>query len=82
MAFLAQPKTWLTNKDVEAVAKVSDRTVRLHTKRMAEIGIIDQAEVFPGHRYRFAAKGAKRDLAYVTRLEKAMEVFGVTPKCN
>ena len=67
---------WITNKQIATEAKVSGRTARLHTLRLVKLGILDQAEVFPAHRYRISEKASKRNVAYVQRLEKAKEVFG------
>lgn len=69
---------WLTNADIEGMIEgVSRRTVRAHTLKLVQLGLLDQAEVFPAHRYKWSGKGAKRNTAYSIRLEKAAEVFGL-----
>lgn len=68
---------WMTNAEIAAAAKVAPRTARLHTLRLVKLGVFDQAEVFPAHRFRISAKAAKRNIGYVQRLEKAREAFGV-----
>ncbi len=73
--FLGAPKKWFTNQEVAALAGVAGRTARMHTKRLASIGVLDQAELFPGHRYRFSEKAAKRDAGYLNRLNRAIEIF-------
>ena len=71
------PGERLTNEAIAAAAPdVKPRTVRAHTRRLAELGIVDVAEVFPGHRYRYSEKASKRNRAYLLRLEKAAGVFG------
>lgn len=68
---------WLTNADIKAsIEGVSARTVRAHTLKLVRLGLIDQAEVFPAHRYRLSDKADKRNPAYTIRLEKAADVFG------
>jgi DNA-binding transcriptional ArsR family regulator len=67
--------TWQTNKEISAALGMSLRNASLHTHRLVGMGICDQVEVFPGHRYRLSDKASKRNLAYLRRLEQAMEVF-------
>lgn len=66
---------WMSNKDLAAALRISLRNASLHTQTLVKLGILDQAEVFPGHRYRYSAKATKRNLAYVQRLEEATEIF-------
>lgn len=66
---------WLTTAEVSEVAKVAPRTARHHCKRLHDLGLVDMAEVFPGHRYRASAHAKKRNAAYVRRLERASEVM-------
>lgn len=70
---------WMTNHEIaKAVAQpVAERTVRHHTKRLTALGVLDLAEVFPGHRYRISDKREKRNAAYVQRIESASQVFGL-----
>lgn len=75
--FSQTPGAWLTSKEVANKAAVSGRTARLHCLRMVKLGLLDQAEVFPGHRYQLSSLAAKRNQAYVLRLEHAAAVFGV-----
>lgn len=73
-----RPDAWLSNHEIaQLVEGVAHRTVRLHTKRLVDLGIFDVADVFPGHRYRWAQKATNRNKGYVARLEAAGEVFGV-----
>ena len=66
---------WMTNREIAATLKISLRNASLHTQTLVKLGIFDQAEVFPGHRYRYSTKAKKRNLAYVQRLEEAVEIF-------
>jgi hypothetical protein len=69
---------WATHADIyQDVADVSPRTIRAHVLKFVRLGLVDQAEVFPAHRYRLSDKAEKRNKGYVTRLETAAEVFGI-----
>ena len=72
-----KPDEWLTNKEISQRSGVAERTTRMHTLRLVKLGVIDQAEVFPAHRYRFSEKGSKRNAAYSQRIKVAAEIFGV-----
>ncbi len=75
--FRANPGRWMSNHDVAAKTEgIAHRTVRAHTGKLVKAGILDQAEVFPGHRYRLSEMAAKRNPAYTRRLEQAASVFG------
>lgn len=45
--------------------------------KLVDLGLLDQAEVFPAHRYRLSSKADKRNKSYLQRLERAAEVFGI-----
>jgi hypothetical protein len=68
---------WLTSKEVAQKSGVAERTARAHSLKLVKLGILDQAEVFPAHRYRLAEKAGKRNVAYLRRLEDACVVFGL-----
>lgn len=69
---------WLSNTEIAAqIDGIAKRTVRAHTSKLVKAGLVDQAEVFPGHRFRWAVKADKRNGGYLQRLEKAREVFGL-----
>lgn len=76
-AFTSASQSWLTNKDIATSTKVGERTVRMHTLRHVQLGILDLAEVFPAHRFRLSQMADKRNRAYLQRLENACEVFGI-----
>lgn len=72
----SSPSKWFTHADIAAQVKgVAVRTIRHHTKRLVALGLLDVAEVFPAHRYRFAEKAGKRNQAMLLRLERAAEIF-------
>jgi DNA-binding IclR family transcriptional regulator len=73
--FMQQHNDWLTSQQVAQGAGVAGRTARQHLLRLVRLGLLDQAEVFPGHRYRLSSKADKRNVAYLKRLETACEVF-------
>lgn len=77
LALKSMPEKWLSNAEVSEMAKVSPRTVRSHTLRLVKLGILDQAEVFPAHRYKFSSKGEKRNRSYAIRLDQAAEIMGL-----
>ncbi len=76
--FLAEPGEWLTARDVSTKAKVAERTARAHCLKLVRLGVLDQAEVFPAHRYRLAGKGAQRNVGYHQRLTQVLEIFGLS----
>lgn len=75
---LVTHKQWLSNKEIAQLSGVaSERTVRFQTRKLVQLGLIDVAEVFPSHRFKWSEKGEKRNHAYALRLQKAGEVFGI-----
>ena len=69
---------WRSNREIAAaLPDVAYRTVRAHTKALVDLGMLDQAEVFPSHRYRMSDKAEKRNKGYFMRLEQAATVFGL-----
>ena len=75
-AFLTDPN-WKTSREIAKAASVAERTARQHCLRLVHLGIVDQAEVFPAHRYRISEKAKKRNISYVQRLEQACAVFNL-----
>lgn len=78
-AFSGTKGKWLTNDEVakRVAPNVRPRTVRLHTKGLADAGILEQAPVFPAHRYRLTEHVPQRGTSYLTRIHAAAEVFAV-----
>ena len=65
----------MTNKEIAEKAHVAVRTARAHTFKLVKLGLVDMAEVFPAHRFRWSQKSEKRNAAYSLRLQNATEVF-------
>lgn len=77
-AFKNRPDQWMSNADVAAVADgITPRTVRAHTHRLAKLGVLDEATVFPANRYRLAVKRNEDAEEHCQRLERAAQVFGM-----
>ena len=75
----ASPGLWLTNKAIAAAnTEVAPRSVRAYTAKFVKLGLVDQAELFLGYQYRWSEKAAKRNRAYLQRLQEAAKIFGVT----
>jgi DNA-binding IclR family transcriptional regulator len=66
---------WITANEIAELANVAPRTARSHALKLVNLGIFDQAEVFPAHRYRLSDKAAKRNKAYLQRIEGAISIF-------
>lgn len=75
--FVRENGSWVTAKEIAAGAEVAERTARHHALSLVNLGIFDQAEVFPAHRYKYSDKAEKRNKAYCLRLESARSVFGM-----
>jgi hypothetical protein len=73
---------WMSHKELATEAKISERTARAYTLKFVKLGLLDVAEVFPAHRYRYAEKASKRNTGYVDRLERVCEVFGIAEVVN
>lgn len=72
---------WLTNKQISELSdSIPGRTVRLHVKRFVDLGLVDQAELFPSHRYKWSSKAEKRNKSYFLRLKNAVDIFGISKK--
>lgn len=68
---------WKSNRQIAEASGVTLRTVRAHTLKLVRLGIVDQAEVFPGHRYRMSEHAANRNRTYTDRINRAAEVLGI-----
>lgn len=78
-SFVANAKRWVTANEIGTNSNVARRTARAHALRLVRSGIFDQAEVFPGHRYRISENASKRNKGFMQRLEQAKEFFEVKP---
>jgi Phenylacetic acid-responsive transcriptional repressor len=77
--FKEHSKAWLTHKDIAKISELNERTVRAHTLRLVRSGVLDQAELFPAHRYRLSQKADKRNKGYMQRLLEADTIFASVP---
>lgn len=68
---------WVTSRELAVGARVAPRSARMYVRLFVDVGIADQAELFPGHRYRLSVKAAKRNTGYLQRIEAACAVFGI-----
>lgn len=68
------PETWFSNSDIaKEVPEVALRTIRAHTKRFFEVGLVEKVQVFPGDHFRFVDSAETKD--YIERLEEARTVL-------
>jgi hypothetical protein len=68
---------WLTNHEIAEAVKdldVSLRTVRLHTRRLTDLGIFDEAMTSPNRSYRMAAQP---NPTYLGRITDALSTLGI-----
>jgi DNA-binding CsgD family transcriptional regulator len=79
--FLASRGRWFTSKEIAEAAGVANRTARMHCRRFTELGIVDRAAVFPGHRYRLSSAG-EWNADYLRRLADACAVFGLSKQAG
>ena len=54
------PGEFLSSQQVAKRAGIAPRTARLHCSGLAQVGILDEARVFPGYRYRLSPHAAQR----------------------
>lgn len=66
---------WVTSRQVAETSGVAPRTARAHLLKLVRLGVVDQAEVFPAHRYRLSEFAAKRNRGYTDRLDRAAEAL-------
>jgi DNA-binding transcriptional ArsR family regulator len=73
---LKQNPKWMTTREIgEKVEGVAIRTISMHLLYLVKSGLVDQIEVFPGHRYKMSEMPSKRNTNYNDRIEKACEVL-------
>ena len=77
--FVRDAGKWVSMREIVTATGSARETVGLHCRRFVKLGIFDQAEVWPGHRFRIAELADKRNSAIMERLKKAREVFGSNP---
>jgi hypothetical protein len=75
--FVRDAPGWVSIKDISTGTSSARKTVDVHCRRFVSLGVFDQAEVWPGHRYRVSEMASKRNGSIMERLRKAAEVFGI-----
>jgi len=65
---------WVTSQQIAEQAQVAPRTARAHALKLVRLGVADQAETFPGHRYRLSP----RNRGYADRIARAAEALDIT----
>jgi hypothetical protein len=68
---------WITNNEIAEQALIAPRTARAHTFKLVQLGVFDVVEVFPAHKFKLSEKAGKRNQAYMLRIQKAKEAFGL-----
>jgi len=74
--FLSANKNWYSAREIAEAAKVAKRTARAHLFKFVQAGIVDQAELFPEHRYRLSRLAEKRNKTLIQRLNQASDIYG------
>jgi len=73
--FVREHGGWVTSHEIARGAGIAARTARAYALGLVKLGLFDQAQVFPGHRYRASEFADKRNRAYVRRPAQASEIF-------
>ncbi|MFF2384057.1 hypothetical protein [Streptomyces sp. NPDC058108] len=70
-------RQWLSARDIQArTPNTAARTVRATLTKLAQAGIVDYVEVFPGRRYRLAAEAETKHAEYLQQVSTATAVLG------
>ncbi len=78
LVFRQHPSRWFDNAEVAEAAKVSPRTARLHTSRLAELGVLDVERLFPASKFKLGRSPSEAGQTYLARWEKAREALGLS----
>jgi DNA-binding transcriptional ArsR family regulator len=71
---------WQTNRELAKAAGLNQRTVRAHTKSLADAGVLGTYIVFGGTRFRLV-RGCEH-LELVKQIETAADVLGLAPRAR
>ena len=66
---------WMTSQQIADAAAVAQRTARGYAVKLVKLGVLEAIKTHPSHRYRLNGLGDNR--AYVERIERAAEAFGI-----
>jgi DNA-binding IclR family transcriptional regulator len=69
---------WISSREIAEQSGVAHRTARAHALKLVRLGLVEQVEVFPGHRYRLSEHAAQRNRGYSDRITRAAAVLGMT----
>lgn len=69
--------SWITAKELADKTGIAPRTARAHVNKLVKLGLVEMAEVFPGHRYQLSEFASKRNRGYFDRIKRAAEVLGI-----
>ena len=69
---------WKTSAEVALATRIAGRTARHHLTKLVALGVLEEARIFPGHRYRLNGRPSARAAEFVKRLKDAGEIFGET----
>jgi len=72
---LKKSQEWLSMKDIVKQTGAARGTVGQHLRRFIKLGLVDQAEVWPGHRFRLSPHAEKRNKSLMERLEQSGKIF-------
>lgn len=76
--FLDNPECWFTNTEIAVkLESVAGRTVRLHTRKLLEMGLLEQIDLAPAPRFRWSEEGVARNADYMGKMEYARDVLGI-----
>ena len=79
LAFKANSDRWMTNEEVASlVPGLAVRTVRAHTRRFTNLGILERVVLSPAHKFRFIWRRNGTAAAHVAHLERAAEILGLS----
>lgn len=77
-ALQANKDKWLSNEDLaDIIDGVAPRTVRSKTSKFVKLQLVEEAAVFPSHRFKWSDRADSRNQGYVLRLESAAGVLGL-----
>lgn len=77
LVFRQSPERWLDNAQVAEAANINPRTARLHTAKLADLGVLDVQRVFPACKFRIGMSPGPAGRAYLDRWEQAREAHGI-----
>jgi DNA-binding transcriptional ArsR family regulator len=71
------PSRWFTTRELAEASGIAIRTASMHASRLVKLGVLEVRELFPGHRFRLAQTATKGAKPHATRLDEAVEIFGL-----